>query len=315
MTAPERMSGVLSPVVTAFSKDLSVDTLRMAAHCRWLLSQNCGLAIFGTNSEGNSLTVAEKIALLEDLVAAGIDPTRMMPGNGCCALPDTVELTRKAVELGCGGVLMLPPFYYKNASDEGLYRAFAEAIERVGDSRLRVYLYHIPPMAQVPLSVALIDRLVKEFPDTVVGIKDSGGDMENTLAMLRVGWDDFRIFVGSESFLLENMRHGGSGSIAATANINPAAINDLYLNWQADDADDRQAQLDNIRGIVTQNGPLWAIAGIKAAISHYGDDEGWGECRPPLVALTAAEKFTLINQLDAEGFEMLGLQEARVAAE
>ena len=133
MSQTERIKGVLSPVVTPFNEDLSPDADRFVSQCQWLLSQNCGLAVFGTNSEANSLSVNERIALLDSLLAADLDAKRMMPGTGCCALTDTVRLTEHAVKAGCSGVLMLPPFYYKDVSEDGLFRSFAEVIERVGD--------------------------------------------------------------------------------------------------------------------------------------------------------------------------------------
>ena len=138
MSQNERIKGVLSPVVTPFNADLSPDSERFIAQCEWLLSQNCGLAVFGTNSEANSLSVNERIALLDSLLSADVDAKRMMPGTGCCALTDTVRLTEHAVKAGCAGVLMLPPFYYKDVSEDGLFKSFAEVIERVGDSRLRI---------------------------------------------------------------------------------------------------------------------------------------------------------------------------------
>src|SRR5512146_1777174 len=209
MNDPKRIKGVLAPVVTPFKADLSPDTERFTAQCKWLLSQNCGLAVFGTNSEANSLSVNERIALLEALASAGLDTSRMMPGTGCCALTDSVRLTEQAVKLGCAGVLMLPPFYYKGVSDEGLYRNFAEIIERVGDKRLRIYLYHIPPVAVVGISPRLVERLLKTYPAAIAGMKDSSGDWNNTKMMLdafaRSGFD---VFAGSESFLLANMRNG-----------------------------------------------------------------------------------------------------------
>ena len=156
-STPERMAGVLAPVVTPFTADLQPDAPRLVRQCEWLLSQNVGLAVFGTNSEANSLSVDEKIELLDRLVESGIDTNRLMPGTGCCALTDTTRLTQHAVSLGCAGALMLPPFYYKGVSDEGLFRSYAETIERVGDSRLRIYLYHIPPVAQVGISIDLIE--------------------------------------------------------------------------------------------------------------------------------------------------------------
>src|SRR5215831_11904000 len=152
----DRITGVLSPFVTPFKPDLSPDPERFVRQCRWLFSQNVGLAVFGTNSEANSLSTEEKVELLDRLVSAGVDPSRMMPGTGCCALSDSVRLTAHAMKLGCGGVLMLPPFYYKGVPDDGLFRNFAEVIERVGDRRLRIYLYHIPPVSQVGITVALI---------------------------------------------------------------------------------------------------------------------------------------------------------------
>ena len=160
MTQAQRIRGVLAPVVTPFNKDLSPDPERLIAQCKWMLTQNCGLAVFGTNSEANSLSVNERIALLDALLAADVDPARMMPGTGCCALTDTVRLTEHAVKAGCAGVLMLPPFYYKGVTDEGLFRYFSEVIERVGDERLRIYLYHIPPVSQVPITLKLIGRLL-----------------------------------------------------------------------------------------------------------------------------------------------------------
>ena len=250
MNAQRKYSGVLAPVITPFSEDLSPDADRLTRQCHWLLSQGVGLAVFGTNSEANSLSTEEKIHLMDHLVENGVDPARMMPGTGCCALSDSVRLTAHAVKLGCAGVLMLPPFYYKGVSDDGLYANYAEIIQRVGENGLQIYLYHIPPFSNVPLSLELIERLVKDFPDTVVGIKDSSGDWNNTKAMLDEQWDDFRIFVGSESFLLQNMRNGGAGCISATANVNPAKIFSLFSNWQEDEADERQEELNSVRKII-----------------------------------------------------------------
>ncbi|HYB55067.1 MAG TPA: dihydrodipicolinate synthase family protein, partial [Alphaproteobacteria bacterium] len=196
-----RIRGLLSPVVTPFKADLGVDAARLIRHCRWLVSQNCGLAPFGTNSEANSLSLEERLDLLAALIEAKIDPRVMMPGTGCCALPDSVRLSKRAVELGVAGVLMLPPFYYKGVADDGLFRNFAEVIERVGDKRLRIYLYHIPPVSEVPISLALIERLLKAYPGTVAGVKDSSGDWKNTEAMLKAFPGIFDVFAGSEAFL------------------------------------------------------------------------------------------------------------------
>jgi len=298
-----RIQGVLSPVVTPFKRDLSPDPERYVRHCKWLLAHGCsGLAVFGTNSEANSLSVDERMLLLEALVQGGVPASKLMPGTGMCALTDTVRLTAHAVKLGCAGVLMLPPFYYKGVSDEGLYRSFAEVIERVGDARLQLYLYHIPPVAQVPISLALIGRLLKAYPGAVAGIKDSSGDWNNTKAVLGAyANSDFDVFAGSEVFLLDTMRAGGKGCITATGNVNPGPIHRVYENWQKPEADALQAGISATRAIL-QKYPM--ISALKAIVGHWGRDPDWATVRPPLVELTAGEQRSLVAELTAAGFDM-----------
>jgi 4-hydroxy-tetrahydrodipicolinate synthase len=306
MAKAKRIEGVLSPVVTPFKRDYAPDAERFVRHCRWLLKSGCaGLAVFGTNSEANSMSVAEKRRLLEALVAGGVPAAALMPGTGHNAITDSVELTREAVKLGCGGVLMLPPFYYKGVSDEGLYRNFAEIIERVGDERLQLYLYHIPPVSQVPISLALIEKLISKYPGIVAGVKDSSGDWSNTKAMLdNFSRNNFDVFAGSEEFLLANMRNGGKGCITATGNVNPGPIDNVYRNWRSADADKLQAGITATRKIV-QKQPM--IPALKAAIASFGNDPQWKTVRPPLVELNAEQERTLITELKAAGFGMPGL--------
>ena len=306
MTTPphtDHIRGVLSPVVTPFDHERRPDGQRLVQHCRWLLEQGLGLAVFGTTSEANSMSVAEKIALLDVLVAAGLPPTRMMPGTGCCAFTDTVELTRYAVRLGCAGVLMLPPFYYKAVSDEGLFRSYAEVIERVGDSRLRIYLYHIPPVSQVPISLSLIERLLKTYPGTIAGIKDSSGDWNNMRVLLeQFQPHGFDVFTGNESFLLALLRGGGAGCITAIANVNPGPIARLARNWQQLDADAQQAALNAVRGVFQQ---FPTIPALKATIADSSDDPAWATVRPPLVELDEAQRSALVQALRSVGFSMI----------
>ncbi len=305
MNNAKLMSGVLSPVLTPFDEHLNPDAEMLIRQCRWLVRNNVGLAVFGTNSEANSMSTAEKIFLLEKLVEAGLPVDRMMPGTGCCALPDTVELTKRAVDLGCAGVLMLPPFYYKGVSDDGLYRSYAEVIERVGDSRLHIYLYHIPPVAQVSISIPLIERLLRDYPGTVVGIKDSSGEWTNTKAMLELFKSEaFQIFPGSETYLLDGMRNGGAGCISATANVNPKAIAHLADTWQQNDADQQQERLNSVRSVFQR---YTMIPAMKAAVAYHSGVSGWSRVRPPLTELDAEACNSLIEALDGAGFAMTGL--------
>jgi 4-hydroxy-tetrahydrodipicolinate synthase len=367
----QRIRGVLAPVVTPFKDDLSPDRERFIAHCKWLLSKNCGLAVFGTNSEANSLSMEERAMLLDELVAAGINPSRMMPGTGCCSIVETVKLTAQAVEHGCAGVLMLPPFYYKDVSEEGLYRYFSEVVQRVGDARLKIYLYHIPPVAVVGITTGLVERLLAAYPNAIAGMKDSSGDWNNTKTFLdafvragqavrdrhvtisksqtpssksqgsvkiqhpkgegafgaRRGGDvdnggSFDVFVGSESFLLANMRNGGVGTISATANVNPAAIHSVFAEATTrqeavsasdpdrtddndaalSDLDELQAKLNVVRAVFSNRKFPSMIAALKQAIAIYTDDPAWAKVRPPLVELTSEQAKTLAAELSAVGF-------------
>jgi 4-hydroxy-tetrahydrodipicolinate synthase len=322
----ERIRGVLAPVVTPFKPDLSPDRERFIRHCQWLLSQNCGLAPFGTTSEANSISTNERISLLDALVAAGVDASRMMPGTGCCSFTETITLTAHAVKHGCAGVLMLPPFYYKDVSEEGLYRYFSEVVQRVGDARLRIYLYHIPPVAIIGITPKLIERLLKAYPDAIAGMKDSSGDWNNTKTFLdafvetaspvadspwraRTGFD---VFVGSETFLLANMRNGGAGTISATANVNPAAIYELYTVASAVSADvdlePQQARLNAVREVCSSRQFPSMIAALKQAIAICANDPEWARVRPPLLELTTAQAKLLAAELNAIGFAMTGIR-------
>ena len=300
-----RIEGVLSPVVTPFRSDYSPDADRFVRQCRWLLNNGVGLAMFGTNSEGNSLSVDERIELLDRLVAAGLEPARMMPSTGCCALSDSVRLSAHASKLGCVGVLMLPPFYYKGISDEGLFRCYASVIEKVGDEALRVYLYQIPSVTQVNIGIPLLERLLKHYPNNIAGIKDTSGDWNYTQSVLSAfAGTGFSLFAGNETILLATMRGGGAGCISATANVNPAPIHRLFASWRDPDADAQQAQLNAIRAVF-QKFPM--IPALKAAIAYWGQDSDWARLRPPLVELTRDQSAALVLELKKLGFEMSNL--------
>ena len=320
----KRLSGVLAPVVTPFKPDLSPDPKRFIRHCQWLLSQNCGLAVFGTNSEANSMGAEERMTLLDALIAAGIDPGRMMLGTGCCSTSETIELTAHAVNHSCAGVLMLPPFYYKNVSEEGLYRYFNEVVQRVGDTRLRIYLYHIPPVAIVGITPRLVERLLKAYPSAIAGMKDSSGDWNNTKTFLdafaarnRQSGPRFDVFVGSESFLLANMRNGGVGTISATANVNPAPIHSLFADARDEvesppsrkstarlDLEGLQTKLNVVREVFARKSWPSMIAALKQAIAIYGNDPEWARVRPPLIGLTNEQSEKLAAELKKIGFNV-----------
>ena len=297
-TREDRTRGVLAPVLTPFDRDLAPDPKRFVAFCRVLTQLGIGLAPFGTTSEGNSLDAEEKMMLLDALAAGGIDMGRVMPGTGACSLTETARMCSHAVRVGCAGVLMLPPFYYKNVTDEGIYRAYASVIDKVGDNRLKVYLYHFPRQSQVPLSLPLIERLIKAFPRNVVGIKDSSGEFANMEAM-RKAFPGFDVFTGSEAHALKLLRIGGAGIISANANVNGAAMVELLKRWREPAAEGLQEALTAFR-VAVQDFPL--IAALKALVARATGDQAWRITRPPLVDLTIEAEDAMVKRLEKAGF-------------
>jgi 4-hydroxy-tetrahydrodipicolinate synthase len=299
-----RIRGVLAPVLTPFDRNLQPDVALFIAHCRWLLDCGAGLAIFGTNSEAASLSVEERLLLMDCVLDAGISPQRLMPGTGGCSISDAVSLTRHAVTNGAAGVLVVPPFFFKDVCDDGLFAYYSEVIERVGDTRLALYLYHIPQMSHAPISLPLIERLLARYPDTIAGAKDSSGDWSNSKAMIdNFASDGFDVFPASESLLSAAMAIGGAGCISATLNVNPLGIAALYEGWQGDNGGRLQAAADRVRRIFQQ---VPMIAGMKATVARWSDTNSWSTVRPPLVKLGEPQASALEKVLDAAGFRMLG---------
>jgi 4-hydroxy-tetrahydrodipicolinate synthase len=293
--------GVLVPVLTPFTPDGDPDAGRFVAFCRWLLDQGAGgLSVFGTTSEANSMSGAERMVLLDRLIEAGIPAEKLMPGTGACSIAEAAGLVRHAVDHGCGGVLMLPPFYYKGVSDDGIFAFVSTIIDRVASPGLRVYLYHIPPVAQVGFSLDLVGRLIAAYPETVVGLKDSSGDWSNTAALLE-HFPGFAIFPGSEVFLLDALRKSGVGCITASGNVNVPGIRKIYDNWRGPQANALQAEATTLRKAL-QAYPM--IPALKQVVAHFHNDPAWATVRPPLVALDEAQSSALIADLARLGFTL-----------
>jgi 4-hydroxy-tetrahydrodipicolinate synthase len=294
--------GINAAVVTAMNADLSIDLDRMAAHCRWLLANGCdGLAVLGTTGEANSLGIEERLALLEGLAGLGIPAARMLPGTGTTAITDTVRLTRAADALGCRGALLLPPFYYKNPSDDGLLAYFNEVIQRVGGT-IALYLYNFPQQSAIPFSVDFIGRLLQANPGKVKGIKDSSGNYENSLSYVEAfARDGFEVYAGDDSLLRPLLEKGSAGSITAASNVNCALGAKVYANWDNATGAAAQAVLAATRKAVTSV-PL--IPGLKALVARNTGDARWLNIRPPHLRLTEAQTAALFSTFDASGITL-----------
>ena len=294
--------GVNAAVLTAMRADLSVDLDRMAAHCRWLLANGChGLGILGTTGEANSLGVSERIAVMEGLVERGIPAARLLPGVGTPALTDTVLLARRAAELGCPGVLALPPFFYKNPSEDGLFAWFSEVIQRIGGGT-RVFLYHFPAQSAVPFTVDLVGRLLRAYPGTIKGIKDSSGDFANTRAYVEhFASEGFEVYCGDDGHLRQLLEIGGAGSISAASNVTSAVNAQVYAGWDGAEGTAAQEVLSALRKAVTSAA---LIPGLKALVARNTGDDEWLNVRPPHLRLSDEAAVKLFTTFDACGVRL-----------
>ena len=294
--------GVNAAVLTAMNADLSIDLDRMAAHCRWLLANGCnGLAVLGTTGEANSLGIQERIALLEGLVGRGIPASKMLPGTGTTALTDTVLLTKAAESLGCRGALLLPPFYYKNPSDDGLLAYFNEVAQRVGGS-ISLYLYNFPQQSAIPFGVEFISRLLKANPGKYRGIKDSSGNYANGLAYVEnFAKDGFEVYAGDDTLLKPLLEQGSAGCITAASNVNCAIGAQVYAGWATPAGAAAHEVLAATRKAVISV-PL--IPGLKALVARNTGDARWNNIRPPHLPLTGAQQASLFCAFDACGLTL-----------
>jgi 4-hydroxy-tetrahydrodipicolinate synthase len=280
----EIIRGLIAPILTPFNDDLSVATSLYVAHAKQLLNQGCaGIAPFGTTGEALSVGIDERIAAIQDLIDGGIDPAQMIPGTGLSNIADTARLSRACLDLGCAGVLTLPPFYYKSVTENGIYRYFEQLIAAIGPDA-RIYLYHIPPIAIVGVPPTLAARLQADFPDQVIGIKDSSGDWDNTRALLNI--DGMIVYPGSELPLLDALKLGAPGCITATANINArdiVRVLDLCAQGNIGDAEALHEKVKRFRLLMQEYNPIPAQ---KRLLAIATDDARWANVRPPLTAMS-----------------------------
>ena len=290
--------GLIAPILSPFNDDLSFDQNTYNELAKTLLNSGCaGLAPFGTTGEALSISAEERKQALDGLIDSGIEPSVLIPGTGLCNLPESVALSQQAVDLGCEGVMVLPPFYFKSVSDDGLFSYYEEFIARVNRDTLRIYLYHIPQVSGVGLSIELVNALKEKYPSIVVGIKDSSGDWENTKNLLSL--DNFIVYPGSELPLIDAMKLGAPGCISATANLNSKPIAEV-IDYCEDKNWDKAIALHNpvaqTRMVFQDYAPIPAQ---KALLSQMTNRESWRNVRPPLIALTKEKTQQLQDALNA----------------
>lgn len=280
MADPRLPSGIIAACLTPFHTDGFIDHQSLVRHARWLLDNGCdGILLFGTTGEGLSLSVRERMDTLDALLEDGLPAEKLLVGTGALALPDAVHMTLHATKRGVGGVLVLPPFHYRNVVTEGVFRAYDQLIQRVGHPVLRLYFYHFPQLTGVPVPFDVIQRLLEAYPDQVAGVKDSSGEWDHTEALCH-DFDDLQVFAGTERFLLPILKAGGAGCISATANLTAPLAGKVLGAWR-DGADVSSAQ-ERLTELRTAFAPLPTIPALKEVLAYRHDLPSWATVRPPL---------------------------------
>lgn len=291
-------TGIFTASLTPLDRDLNPDYPSLVKHLQWLLSRgNDGIGLLGTTGEANSFSVEERLRIAEAAVQGGVPAEKLLVGTGCCSITDTVTLTRHAHSLKVGGVLLLPPFYYKGISDEGLQQYFDRLLDKLGEKEIRIYLYHFPQLTGVPYSLKLVEKLVDKYPENIVGMKDSSYDwpnMEKTMKTI----PGFRLYCGVEKFLLPVLKAGGAGTISATTNLNSPRAAELYKRWQQGAGEKEQEELSQLRDAF-EGFPV--IGALKSIFAKWSGLEGWSNLRPPNCIISPGETNELEKRLLQNG--------------
>ena len=301
-----KINGIYSAALTPINDDLSINKNLYLEHCQYLMKQgHDGLAIFGTTGEANSFSIKEKCDTIDFLLSNNLDSNLLIPGTGSSSVEDAIQLTKFAEKNKSRAVLILPPFYYKNVSDEGIINYFRKIIETVGSSDFHYLLYNIPQTTSVVLNFNIIETLLKLYPNNIVGIKDSSGNIDSMLKTVKY-FQDLALFCGHDSLALKIYKRGGAGAITAGTNIAGRLlsfiINNINKEKEIEDFNSYQALLEQIRETITLEEP---ISVMKAYFSIINKNPDWNKVMPPLKSLdnpsnnkTIIRLIELTNKMD-----------------
>ncbi len=305
------LGGVFAAALTPLNSTLEPDRDALIAHCQWLLGHGCdGLAILGSTGEANSLTLDQRLDII-GFVADELPTEKLMIGTGACATADAITLTGAAVARGMTNVLVLPPFYYKPISDDGVFRYYQSLIDSVADSNLRIYLYNFPQLTGFSFSSELVGRLRDKFGAVIAGMKDSSGDWAH-MSEICNSQPGFDVFAGTETYLLDILRAGGVGCISATANVTSAMCQAVYQEWLARNvsgADALQSKLTDTRMALQAYPPVPTLKSLMARESLAGGAK-WQHMLPPFVRLDSSAANNLQESLAELAFPGPGLAAA-----
>ena len=301
-----KIHGTYCAALTPLNTDYSINKELFLKHCSNLLSEDLdGLAIFGTTGEGNSFNVNEKIEAVNYLIDNNIGADKIIPGSGLCSIKDTVIYSKAIAKLKVKAILVLPAFYYKNVSNEGVVDFYRRVIEEVGDSDLQYILYNIPQVSGVSIGIEVIERLIKLFPKNVVGMKESSGNLDNMLRITKY-FNNFALFSGSDSLALKVCQSGGAGAITACSNISGKLLNYIVDKYKKESEIQNFQSLQQLQVQIRKTLLLHEpISALKAFLSVTNNNENWNKVNPPLIKIlhpkdhkTVMSLIELIKKMD-----------------
>ena len=302
-----KINGVYCASLTPINKDLSINNDLYLRHCQSLMQKGLdGLTLFGTNGEASSFSIEQKKDAIEFLLNNKINQKILIPGTGSSSLKDAIEMTKFCVDIGTKAVLVLPPYYFKNVSDEGVITYYRNVIEEAGDNNFKFLLYNIPQHSGVTISFSIIENLLKLYPNNVVGLKDSTGDMDVMLKTIKY-FNDFAVFCGNGALALHTCRRGGAGAITGDANITAKLLSFIIHNFkdekEIENFNDLQFLLEKIRSVLSSHEQ---ISLLKAYFSVADKISEWNNLMPPLKGIDNPENnkqvialLDLVGQIDS----------------
>lgn len=292
MTGLPARNVVIAAVATPVGADYRPDGDLLLARCRQLLAEGCdGITLFGTTGEGAEFAVADRQQVLEQVIAGGLDPQRLIVSAGALTLPDMTALAAHATERGVAGVLLMPPCMYRGGiGDDGTFRFYATVIDRVASDALRLYLYHFPDISGVPVTTRVIRRLSEKYGPIVAGVKDSGGDFGFTEDVLR-RFSHLAVYTGSETHVPSALAAGARGTICGLANVIARLMRAMS---DAPTLPDRRRYVPSVQAVdsVLSRGPF--IPSIKAVIAEAMQQPAWRRVVPPMAELPLFDENRLL---------------------
>lgn len=296
-------NGVYAASLTPLTSNLEPNISKLIDHVSWLLDTGAdGVAILGSTGEANSLTLEQRLGIIKQS-GTRLPQDKIIIGTGCCSIQDTIKLTRTSIDAGIFTVLVLPPFYYKPQSDESIFRYFSKLISTINENKLRIIFYNFPMLSGYNFNITILKSLKNEFGEIVSGIKDSSSEWKNILKLVE-SIPNFKVYAGTETFLLDTLDIGGSGCISASANLTVKECQKVYKAWKSKQrqiAKNAQNSLSILRKVL-ENYPF--ISELKSLFANQSDSENWRNMLPPFYPLSSKQVISVENQLKEVGFDL-----------